>query len=106
MLFRSRSGPWVYFSSKGKLKLEGEYKDGLREGLWTTYNPDGTVLEQKKYVKGIAPEDSNTSTSGTSNSKGGKKDTKKTTGNGKKPIQKNPSNTNQGTGTSKSKTTN
>jgi hypothetical protein len=79
-----RSGPWVYFSSKGKLKLQGEYKDGLKDGVWITYDNDGGVVEQKKFIKGVAAEDVKPTTTKTTNTKGGKKDNKKTTGTVKK----------------------
>jgi antitoxin component YwqK of YwqJK toxin-antitoxin module len=101
-----RSGPWVYFTSKGKLKLQGDYKEGLKEGVWITYNTDGSVLEQKKFVKGVAIEDAKTTTPGTNSNKGGQKNIKKPTGNIKKTTQQPPSNTNQGSGTNNSKPTN
>jgi uncharacterized protein len=51
-----RTGTWVYYSSKGKLRVEGEYTEGLREGSWKFYNSDGSLAEEKKYVKGVSIE--------------------------------------------------
>lgn len=52
-----REGFWKYYNSKGKLKLQGEYKDGLRDGDWITYAGDGSVVETKKFIKGLTQEE-------------------------------------------------
>ena len=55
-----RQGPWIIYGKMQNDKAynptskfeEGTYKDDLKEGEWTEYNPDGTVKRKVNYVAG------------------------------------------------------
>ncbi len=32
-----------YYYESGALQIEGEMRDGKKEGMWTYRNPDGTI---------------------------------------------------------------
>ena len=36
----------------GEIKEEGNYKDGERDGKWTTYNEDGSIKKVEEYKDG------------------------------------------------------
>ena len=38
-----REGPWVFYYDNGQLESEGTYKDGKADGPWIAFNEDGTV---------------------------------------------------------------
>lgn len=40
------------FNPKGNLQLEGPIKNNLREGLWSSYYPDGTIWSRATFVAG------------------------------------------------------
>lgn len=40
------------FNPKGSLQLEGPIKNNLREGVWRSYYPDGTLWSQATFVEG------------------------------------------------------
>ncbi|MBI1306886.1 MAG: hypothetical protein GC181_09785 [Bacteroidetes bacterium] len=51
--FHNNNG-WVYeFHNNGNRRLEGEIKDGKRDGLWKFYDPDGRLEEVGNYINGI-----------------------------------------------------
>ena len=37
---------WTYYHSRGKRIAQGSYKEGKRVGIWNFYNPSGNKLEQ------------------------------------------------------------
>ena len=41
------------FSPEGWLRMEGDMKDGKRNGLWTSYTPNGRVKSRSEYRDGI-----------------------------------------------------
>ena len=43
------NGPWVKWYSNGVKEEEGEYKDGLKVGTWSSYSKDGKILEEYNY---------------------------------------------------------
>ena len=45
-----RQGPWKLYFPDGKVRAEGEYKDGLKESAWTFYFANGKI-EQKGVYK-------------------------------------------------------
>ena len=48
-----KQGFWKeYFLASGKLRAEGEYKDGARFGPWTFYYETGEIEQKGKYVEG------------------------------------------------------
>lgn len=40
------------FSPEGWLKMEGDMKDGKRNGVWTSYSPKGRVKSRSEYRDG------------------------------------------------------
>lgn len=40
-----RDGPWVSYHDNGQLFLKGTHKDGEMDGPWVSYNENGTVDE-------------------------------------------------------------
>ncbi|PCJ63879.1 MAG: hypothetical protein COA58_14710 [Bacteroidetes bacterium] len=49
----SESGGYVYqYHNDGSVRLEGEYADGKRNGLWKFYDPDGLLEELGEYKDG------------------------------------------------------
>lgn len=48
-----KNGLWEQYFNNGHPKLKAHVVDGVKyDGLYTTYNPDGTKLEEGKYVDG------------------------------------------------------
>lgn len=46
-------GRWRYFSeTDGTLSSEGDYADGRKNGLWTSYYPSGKIASQGNYLQG------------------------------------------------------
>ena len=41
------------FSPEGWLKMEGDMKDGKRNGVWTSYTPKGRVKSRGEYRDGM-----------------------------------------------------
>lgn len=44
---------YKYFFPEGPLKLEGTYKNGLKEGIWKFYNVFGKLTEEESWMKGM-----------------------------------------------------
>ena len=44
---------YKYFFPEGLVKLEGTYKNGLKEGIWKFYNVYGKLTEEESWMKGI-----------------------------------------------------
>jgi antitoxin component YwqK of YwqJK toxin-antitoxin module len=40
------------FYENGKVKMEGEFKDGKRTGIWKAYFEDGTLWSEGEFVNG------------------------------------------------------
>lgn len=43
-------GPYVSLHTNGKVAVEGQYTDGLRTGLWRTYDATGAKVEEVTFV--------------------------------------------------------
>jgi len=41
-----------YFES-GKLKIEGSYVNGEKDGKWTEFDENGGILKTSKFIKGV-----------------------------------------------------
>ena len=51
--YASADGTYItYYADEKTVKEQGEYKDGLKEGLWKTFFNNGNVATKKSYVKG------------------------------------------------------
>ena len=42
-------GTFEEYHENGVLKLQGEYRDGDKEGNWIEYSETGEVLKEEKY---------------------------------------------------------
>lgn len=40
------------FYENGKVKMEGEFKDGKRTGIWKAYFEDGTLWSEGEFING------------------------------------------------------
>jgi antitoxin component YwqK of YwqJK toxin-antitoxin module len=47
-----KTGPEKIYHENGQLKEEGEYRDGVEEGLWKTYHENGQLLQYGEYKNG------------------------------------------------------
>lgn len=47
-----RDGMHQYRDKKGLLLMEGELRGGKRQGVWTSYGPNGGVRSRNEYVDG------------------------------------------------------
>lgn len=50
-------GPWKWFDDEGYLKAEGNYKNGLRNGIFRTYDKGGNLLTIEKYIDDVLQEE-------------------------------------------------
>lgn len=50
-----KEGPWKEYYTDGKLRAEGEYRDGARYGKWKFYHQNGKMEQTGKYVSGGKP---------------------------------------------------
>jgi antitoxin component YwqK of YwqJK toxin-antitoxin module len=50
-----QQGKWKEYYNDGKLKSEGEYKDGKRIGEWIYYHNNGKIEQRGKFVAGGKP---------------------------------------------------
>ena len=48
-----RNGLTETFYEDGSLYLKGNSKNGKRDGIWTTYKPDGTIESEELFKNGI-----------------------------------------------------
>ena len=48
-----KQGKWKFFYDDDVVKLEGVYKDGLKNGYFKDYDKDGLLLNIKKYVNDV-----------------------------------------------------
>lgn len=48
-----RHGPVRVWYASGQLRFEGQYADDLRDGLWTYYDEQGTVVERGRYANDL-----------------------------------------------------
>lgn len=50
---KKRNGKWKwFFEDELTVKMEGTYKNGLKNGYWKEYDRDGNLLSATKYVDG------------------------------------------------------
>lgn len=50
-----KTGFWIHMLDDGKTKTEeGPYKNGIKDGIWKAYYPDGKLKHQINFVDGIA----------------------------------------------------
>jgi antitoxin component YwqK of YwqJK toxin-antitoxin module len=47
-----RHGPFREFYPNGQVATEGEYEDGLQQGLWRDYHENGQVAAEGYFVDG------------------------------------------------------
>lgn len=50
-------GPWKWFFDDGKIKADGHFKHGLRNGIFRSYSVEGDLLKIEKYIDGIRQDD-------------------------------------------------
>ena len=50
-------GPFTEWGREGSKILEGPYKDGARDGTWTSWYPDGKLRGSMEYVGGVLKND-------------------------------------------------
>jgi antitoxin component YwqK of YwqJK toxin-antitoxin module len=46
-----QQGKWKYFYADGKIRMEGEFKDGMRDGLWKFFYPNQQLQQTGNYSK-------------------------------------------------------
>ncbi|MEO7082004.1 MAG: hypothetical protein ABIY71_10775 [Flavobacteriales bacterium] len=46
------NGPDKVYDTQGRLEMEGDRKNGLRQGVWTSYFPNGRVKSKNEYREG------------------------------------------------------
>jgi hypothetical protein len=46
------NGSAEYYYKSGKVKVQGEFKDGIKSGKWSVFSEDGEVIEKEKWRKG------------------------------------------------------
>ena len=44
-----QEGPWTHYHPNGQLKSKGEYKSGRQEGLWVRYHENGQLRSKGDY---------------------------------------------------------
>ena len=44
-------GHWKYYYNDGKLRMEGDYLKGEKNGIWTIYYPNGKTKATGAYSK-------------------------------------------------------
>jgi len=44
--------PIKHYYDNGNLSVEGNYSNGLRDGLWKFYNENGSIFSEYYYIKG------------------------------------------------------
>ena len=49
---RREGGPWETYNQKGNLKSKGYYKNDKKEGSWDKYDSDGELLERRHFING------------------------------------------------------
>ncbi|OFY69606.1 MAG: hypothetical protein A2265_03180, partial [Bacteroidetes bacterium RIFOXYA12_FULL_33_9] len=49
-----RNGVFYAYYPTGSMRIQGFYKDGLKEGKWTFFNEDGRINKSLEFVKNIA----------------------------------------------------
>ena len=47
------NGPAKINGPDGRVKMEGDMRNGKRHGLWTSYHPGGAVQSRTDYVDGV-----------------------------------------------------
>src|SRR5437762_2557464 len=50
---RVRDGRRVVYFTDGKKESEGRYADGLLDGPWTAWHPNGALFQQGAFVRGL-----------------------------------------------------
>lgn len=48
-----QQGRWVFFWDNGKIRLEGNFRDGRKHGYFKSYDRNGDLLTVEKYDNGI-----------------------------------------------------
>ena len=48
----SRTGQWTYWRESGAKEMQGEYRDGFREGTWTMFNEREEVSGYVDFRRG------------------------------------------------------
>lgn len=46
------NGPDKVYDAEGRLQMEGDRRNGLRQGVWTSYFPNGRVQSKNDYRDG------------------------------------------------------
>ena len=46
-------GHYRQYYDNGKIAIEGQFKDGKKEGIWTQYDEKGEANLEKYYEKGV-----------------------------------------------------
>ena len=53
-----RTGKWYYYHENGNRKGILNYLDGLPHGVWKTFNENGSLILEEKWVNGVKKLDS------------------------------------------------
>ena len=48
-----KDGPYLEYHETGEIKIVGEYKNGQREGLWSSWYTNGELQSELNYEKGL-----------------------------------------------------
>ena len=46
-------GRYVVWFPNGKVALEGNFKDGLKEGKWVQFDEEGKKVVEREYIGGV-----------------------------------------------------
>ena len=47
-----KDGVWTTYDTDGSISEKGSYKDDKKDGVWTTYDTDGSISETATWVDG------------------------------------------------------
>lgn len=48
-----KDGPYLEYHESGEIKIVGEYKNGLRSGLWSSWFTNGELQSELNYINGL-----------------------------------------------------
>lgn len=48
-----RTGPWLYYYADGKVEQKGRFRFDEPEGSWMWYYPDGSTWKEEEYIDGL-----------------------------------------------------
>lgn len=46
-------GKFIHWNENGKVALEGDMKDGKKDGVWIQYDDEGKKILEKTYINGV-----------------------------------------------------